>query len=316
MTKGKEKGNDGPKKRKESAAGYHYANLYQCCPRKWYFRYIKGWRNKTVGRPLVLGGAFHEGKAEFYKRQGEKKAIQTALDIVEQSKKELTNEDYEEIIFRIPHLLHKWIEEFGKNDLKEFKVLAVERQFEVPIEGTDFKMTIRPDTVLKSKSNDLVFIMETKTSGFSSRITEEGVAFGDQATAYLFGVKKMTKWNPYAVLPDIAYWNSKTRSFDNMKMIRGDLVFRSDEWVRNFEKGIAQLFTEMSQKAEAYRKGYDPWTLFPRNSYYCMSFSTACEFAHVCGQDCESMKKAPEGFKKAGGLRPLGGYVEDSIGAT
>ena len=296
---------------------FHYVNLYQSCPRKWYFRYLKGWRNKIVGRPLVLGSAFHEAKADYYKSGSVKKAIETGLGILEESRKEIIADDYEEIGFRIPILVKFWVEEFGKLDRSEYKFLAIEKQWEVPIEGTEYKMTIRPDTVVQSKSNGLVFVMETKTSGFSHRITEEGVAYGDQATAYLFGVKRMTKWEPYAVLPDIAYWNSKSRSLDNIKMIRGDLVFRSDERIRNFEKGVGQLFHEMSAKAEAYRKGFDPWVLFPRNSYYCMSFSTPCEFAEVCGNDCERKgTKVPNGFKRVGGVRKLGGYVEDSIGSS
>jgi hypothetical protein len=314
MTKGKATGNDGPKKRGASAAGFHYANLYQCCPRKWYFRYIKGFQNKIVGRPLILGAAFHEGKAMFYQGATSAKAVQAALDIVELSKKEMEIEEYKEVLFRIPIFLRAWIDTFGRNDLKEYKFLAIERQFEVPIEGTPFKMTIRPDAVVQTKVEKTILIMETKTSGFSSRVTEEGVAFGDQATSYLFGVKKMTKWKPMAVLPDIAYWNSKTRNTENIRMIRGDLVFRTDEQIRNFEKSMGQLFQEMSQKAQAYKEGFDPWVLFPRNSYYCVSYSTPCEFAGICRENCELMKKPPVGFKKIGGIKPIGGYVEDQIG--
>ena len=28
-------------KRRESASGFHYLNLFQCCPRKFYLRYVK-----------------------------------------------------------------------------------------------------------------------------------------------------------------------------------------------------------------------------------------------------------------------------------
>ena len=282
---------------------------------KWYFRYLKGWQNKIVGRPLVLGAAFHEGKAEYYKGKSEKASIETAMEIVELSKKELMIDDYVDIKFRIPIFLKTWIDTFGKNDRRDFKFLFIEKQFNVPIEGTEFVMTIRPDTVVETKIEKTVLIMETKTSGFSHRVTEEGVAFGDQATSYLLGVSKCTKKKPYAVLPDIAYWNSKSRSLDNIKMIRGDFVFRNEDRIRNFEKGVGQTFREMSQKAKAYENGYDPYVLFPRNSYYCMSFSTPCEFAEVCGGNVEEMKRPPVGFKKKNGVRVLGGYVEDQIGS-
>jgi hypothetical protein len=269
-----------------------------------------------TAKPLVQGSAFHEGKASWYLGKSEAKCIAIAMGIVEESKPEMKPEDYEDVQFRIPHLLHYWIEQFGKLDKQQYKVLAVEEELTVPIDGTEYVMTIRPDTIVKDKSNGLVFVMETKTSGFSHRVTGEAVYYGDQATAYLWGVKKMTGWEPYAVQPDIAYWNKVTKDLGNIKMIRPDLVFRDEFRLEKWEVSMGQLFNEMSQKAEAYRRGMDPWLLFPRNSHYCLSFSTACDFAEICGQDCERKgMKAPNGFWKKGGVRKLGGYVKDQFAA-
>lgn len=306
-----------PHKRKESHAGFHYANLFQCCQRKWYFRYLKGWRPKIIGKPLVLGSAFHEGKAEWYKGKSAKVCKETALEVLEESKKELDHEDYLDIEFRVPILLDYWIDQFGKLDRREYKVLAVEKELRVPILETGFYMTLRPDTVLQAKSEkSMVIIMETKTSGFSHRITGEAVYYGDQATTYSWGVRKVMGVEPFAVQPDIAYWNKVTKDVNNIKMIRPAMVYRDEATCRRYEMGIAQVFNEMSQKAEAYKNGANPWILFPRNSHYCLSFSTPCEFAEICYQDCEKIKRPPRGFRKVGGVKPLGGYVEDSIAAN
>jgi hypothetical protein len=130
----------------------------------------------------------------------------------------------------------------------------------------------------------------------------------------MMGVRKCTNLDPYGVQPDIAYWNKVTRNLDNMKFERPAIVFRTPEQCDRFELGVGQLFSEMSQKAEAYAQGYDPWMLFPKNTHYCLSFSTPCDFADVCSQDCEKIKKAPHGFRKEK-KAPLGSYVLDTIGA-
>lgn len=278
-------------------------------------RYLKGFRNDMTAKPLVQGSAFHEGTAAYYLGKSEKKSIQIALSIVEEEKEHMRQEDYEDVLFRIPHFIHYWIEQFGKRDLAEFDIIAVEEELKVPLLDTGYIMTIRPDAIVRVKSNhDLVYIMEKKTSGFSHRVTSEAVYYGDQATAYIWGVRKMMQIPVYAVQPDIAYWNKQTRDLSNMKFIRGDLVFRDEYQTDCFERGMAQLFLEVSQKAEAYKQGFDPWTLFPRNSHYCLSFSTPCDFAEVCMKDWERKRAGtPHGFTKTRTVKRLGSYVADPI---
>lgn len=302
-------------RRTESASGFHYINLFQACPRKWYLRYLKGFRNKFTAKPLIQGSAFHEGTAAYYQGKSEKKCIKIALEIVEAAKEEMLESDYEDVLFRIPHFIHYWVEQFGRRDLAEFDILAVEEELRVPLLDTGYEMTIRPDAIVRAKDNhDLVYIMEKKTSGFSHRVTSEAVYYGDQATAYTWGVRKVMGIPVYAVQPDIAYWNKSTRDLSNMKFIRGDLVFRDEYQTDCFEKSMAQLFTEVNQKAEAYRQGYDPWLLFPRNSHYCLSFSTPCDFAEICMKDWEAKRvKTPHGFIKTRTIKRLGGPVADPI---
>lgn len=304
------------KKRRESASGFHYANLYQCCPRKFYLRYIKGWRPKYVPMPLVQGSAFHEGKAVWYRKKSEKQAIQAGLDVLDQSRGELESPAvYEEIAFRIPHFLHYWIDRFGKSDLLEFKVMDVEHQLTVPIGKTPYVMTFRPDTILKNKLNGYIYVMETKTSGFSHRVTSDAVLYGDQATAYIYGVRKMRFPDVYGVIPDIAYWNSRSRDISNMQFLRPEIITRSEYALEQFEKGMSQVFTEINQKIDALKKGYEPEILFPRNSYYCLSYSKPCEFAMACQLNVAKMH-TPAGLRSDRTKKSLGQYVDDIIAVT
>lgn len=304
-------------KRKESSAGFHFVNLYQCCPRKFYIRYFKRYKSVWTPMPLIQGGAFHEGKAAYYSGETEKSAIAIAMKVVTMAKKEVEAEVYNEIRFRIPNLLHYFIEANGKSDRRQFKFLMIEKELKVPLANSPFVMTIRPDAVIQDRSSGMIYIMETKTSGFSIRVTEQAVCLGDQATAYLFGVKKKyPKLDVFGVIPDIAYWNKKSRDLANMAFPRGELVLRSDFALEMFEKGMVQLFTEINQKATAYRKGFDPVVLFPRNSHYCTSFSTPCQYAAFCQENLEAYKRAPRGMVIDKGIREIGGYVEDPIAIT
>jgi len=307
-------------KRRESSLGFHYFNLYQCCPRKFFIKYFCRIVPKYTHPALVQGSAFHEGKAAFYTsksknlRVREDLAIKTALSIIEESWKELGSEEtYKDLIYRLPNLLHYWIEDMGRSDLETYKVLYVEHQLEVPISGTPYYMTIRPDTILQDRNHGQIYIMETKTSGFSIRVTQQAVELGDQATSYIFGARKVLGLDIYGCVPDISYWNKNTNDVKNIKNERGAIVMRDQYSCDSFEKGVAQVLTEINQKAVAYGKGYDPWTLFPRNSHYCTSFSTPCDYAPICYSQCEKMKSVPAGFRKDTAVRRVTGFVEDAI---
>ncbi len=276
------------------------------------YRYILRWRPRHLASPLALGSAFHEAKAAWYTGANYKDSLNTGYFVLDELKPELDNlETFNNLTFRLEGLFSGWASEFGELDRKEYTVIAVEKELRVPIDGTDFIMTMRPDAVLRSKYTGLVFIMETKTSGFSHRITGEAVYYGDQATSYLWGVKKIMGVEPYAVQPDIAYWNKQSVDPNNRKFIRPDLVFRSEERIKEFEASMAQLFNEVTQKAQAVKEGYDPRILFPRNSHYCLSFSTPCEYAEICGT--RHSRRCPSFLEKDTTTRKLGRLVADSI---
>jgi len=301
-----------PVKRTGSHAGFHSLNLYQCCPRKFYYRFLLRWRPKHLASPLALGSAFHEAKAAWYMGKKYKASFDVGMNVLAESKLELDNlETYNSLVFRFEGLFSGWVGEFGENDHREFEYLAVEKELKVPVRNTGFIMARRPDAVVRSRHSGLVFIMETKTSGFSHRLTSEAVYYGDQATSYLWGVEKVMGVKPYAVQPDIAYWNKQSVDPNNRKFIRPDLVFRSEARIAEFEAFTGQLFSEITQKANAVKQGFDGPTLFPRNSYYCLSFSTPCEYAEICGT-CHG-KRCPSFLVKESRAKNLGALVADAI---
>lgn len=303
--------------RRASAAGFHFHNLYQCCQIKWAIKFLLRIKPTHTAMPLINGSAFHEGKGTFYQTGSAKKAILRCKQEITSRKSEFQYlEDYEQTLERCPILLEAWIAKFGYGDLKRFNFIAVEEELQVPVPGTDFILTVRPDAVVEDSTG--CYILETKTSSFSIKTTELGVYNGDQATAYIWAVKQA--YGKHAeVIPDIAYWNKIAKDASNISCVRGDIVSRNERDMAQYIGGLAQLQTEISQKVNAFKNGYDFYTLFQRNTYYCNAFFKPCEFADVCRNDLTTTKRLPPGLKRSRTrVKPaLNHYVNDTCqGAT
>lgn len=279
-----------PPHKRASSAGWHFLNLYQSCPRKFYFRYLRGWVSEHTAPVLTFGGAFHEGKATYYRTGSQKKAIQAAQDYVWEAKREYEDPDLPEIeTIRVENLMEAWINRFGIEDKKYFKVLAVEEEMEA-ILYNGFKVTGRADAVLQGR--DQAFLLETKTTGFSIEVTYQGLTNSDQITCYLWLLDKIhPKWKVRHCLPDIAY--SRQGRVD---VVRGGLIERSSERLQEFEDQTVGLLSEISQKTQAI--GHFPLLqLFPRNAApgWCTSFNRPCEYLEICDGN---PTRTPDGFRE------------------
>lgn len=304
------------RQRSASHAGFHFHNLYQCCQMKWFIRYLLRIETIYTATPLINGSAFHEGKAAFYTTGNASKALRKAESEIKSRRSEFKDEEeYYKTLERCPVLLEHWINKFGYLDLKRFDLIDVEKELTVPIPGTPFVFTVRPDAIVKEKNGDDWYGMETKTSSFSIKTTEIGVHYGDQATAYLWAARYHYKRPLYAVIPDIAYWNKASKGPHNINCVRGDLIQRTDERIRQFVAGLTTLQTIIAQKVEAYKEGTDPYSLFHRNTFYCDAFFKPCEYIEICDNHLPSVKRLPPGFKRNRSfIKPSpSDYTEDNI---
>jgi hypothetical protein len=250
---------------------------------------------------LLLGSAFHNGKAEFYRSGSEKSAIALVRSEIKDRKKEFeTQEDYLSTLDRCPSMLASWITEWGKLDLKSLKLIGVEDAIRVPFPGRPgWFYTMRLDMCAMDRyDNFLVF--ETKTSSWSIKSTLINIQHGDQVTGYWGGAEKKYKRKVTAVVPDITFLSSNTKDSSRVVNHRGDFVYREPEDIAFFFRSMSQKATEITQKMKAVYSGHDP-AIFSRNGYYCNAYNRPCEFADFCRQDLSNLKKAPPGFRKRPG---------------
>jgi len=276
----------------ETRSGFHFWNLYQNCRWKFFLRYAMGIEPDKTPKALSFGGAMHEAKATFYRTGDEAEARRIFVDNLSQMRSQYEDDEtYLADENRGPLLLDRWIDTFGRSDRISHHILAVEEPMEVALPN-GFAVTFRCDAILQPRGHKESYIYETKTTGFSSEVTENGVALGDQATMYIWGARKLhPEWNIAGLVPDIMYQRQSKISCS-----RGDVVFRTDRDVSQFERMMVGLLTEISQKTQALEKGYDPLQLFDRNTSWCTSYYRPCEYAGVCRQ--WDLKGIPSGFRK------------------
>lgn len=247
-------------------AGFHFVNLYQCCRRKFYLRYVCGLDSPFTHTALLFGSAFHEGKAHYYKTKDAEAALDVARDYLYDSESEFeSGDEMRTSIIRCPRLLRKWIGTFGESDFAQYNILHLEETFNVALPN-GFTATIKPDAVMENKISGDVYIFDTKTASFSARLTTDTVEYGDQATMYLYGMQQVLGKAPSGFVPDIAYWNKQTQDIAKAHCARPTVVMRSNYELKSFAEGFAQEMAEISSAVKTFDNDNERvWQLFRRN---------------------------------------------------
>ena len=255
------------------------------CQFKFFIKYYLKLVPIYTAKALINGSAFHEGKATFYLTHSKKKAMTVCKnEIISRELEFEYEEDYISVYKRCPILLDYWIDKLGYDDLEYFTPYMVEEELRFKLgNGSHAFITLRPDTILKSKKTGKLFGMETKTSSFSKKLAILGVENGDQATTYWAGLQEhLHGENIECILADVAYWNKSSDDEANIDCVRSAPIVRYPEDIRQYKASTAQLFYEMSTKVQAVVAGHDPYTLFKRNTSHCNSFFKPCEYLPIC----------------------------------
>jgi PD-(D/E)XK nuclease superfamily len=285
-------------KRGATPAGFHFLELFKTCKRKFWFTHVRHIVPSQKAYMLIFGGAFHDGKAKFYRTKGDLDAAITAFKDALRRDTKIMEEADKWLPFlaeRGPIMLQRWAEIFGRNDLANYRVMAIEKVLKVTLPN-GMLITVKPDAVMRSSSG-AVYIMETKTSFYSGNLQEESVALGDQATMYLYAYGRTARAPAAGVVPDIIYWNRNSRKASDIECSRGRLVTRTMEELADFEQGLMGDFTDLSARVDALKR-HPTAQLFPRTTSWCLSYNRKCEYAEICRWSEKELKSLPPQFKK------------------
>jgi hypothetical protein len=279
-----------------SEKGFHFLESFKSCKRKWFFRFPLGLEPDRKPFQLIFGGAFHHGKATFYSKQKVSSALAAFKEYVEFYKKEV--EDPKRYIpmmlARGPVMLEKWIRLLGRNDIRVYKILALEEVIEFRLPN-GYLFTIKPDVVLKGPGG--VYIFDTKTSWYSSNLQSEQLETSDQTTAYIYGWnKKHPDQKAVGLVPDCISWNVNSSDPEKIDCTRSRLVTRSERELEEWALGTQSDLADMASRVAAVKK-FDDAGLFPRTTSYCLSYNRKCEYLDICRHRIKS--DIPEGFHES-----------------
>jgi len=270
--------------RRASKAGYHFINLYQQCPRKWWIHYGLGLVPKQIGKALIYGKAWHEALEVIYTTNDETAALERGLAELDACTAEYRYaEDLAVDKAKMRAMIPLW-SAWWRGMSKEYDVLEVEHEYSAEL-ASGAKMTFRPDALLERKSDKTVYIAEHKSTSYSVDNMVHTVEAQDQATAYLWGLRKARPDlapRICGVLLDIAYVRVYKGTVSDKGLVDGAIVNRTARDLAEFELSMSGLFNELGQKYLAWKSASAPPVpvLFPRNGTACSLFG--CEYENIC----------------------------------
>ena len=302
-----------------SPAGFHFYNLYLCCPYKFYLRNVRGLDTDSKSPALIRGDAVHQGLELFYKTGNLADALSLTKQVVEV---EDGNFDDDETARKTATtalaMVESWALTYGEADFTTYEEFALEQELEIPLidrhgDDTGLRVTMRIDRLART-SEGKWHLCDVKTSTFSKQLTENAFALSDQPTLYIAACKKSLGIDIEALFCDIAYAHPRAKK---PEPLRAHIPLKSDLEIEQTLESVLETFLTINEKVDrVVEKQQKPHEAFPRNTYYCMAYNKPCEFASICrlsnGIDEDIPLKA--GLKQGKKLRALGSYTTDRIG--
>ena len=295
-------------------AGFHFYNLYQCCPYKFYLRNVRGLDTESRSAALIRGDAVHQALEKLYESGNLDEAVELGKRIIEAANLEFYDDvTYEKELTNVEEMIASWAQSYGVADFETYENFALEQELELPL-GDGKRVTVRIDKIGFRSDRSSVDLFDYKTTTFSKDNTERGFAWSDQPTLYIAAVKKVLGLEVEAIYCDILYKHSRAKA---PQPWRGMPVTRSDLEVTQALESVKATFLEIDRKvSDVTEQRTAPHEAFPRNTYYCNAYFRLCEFAPVCrlsnGMDEEIPLKP--GIVQGEKMKALGSYTSDALG--
>jgi CRISPR/Cas system-associated exonuclease Cas4 (RecB family) len=223
---------------------YSSISQYLRCPLQFFFQRILGVPSRTVSSSLVLGGAVHEGLAEYHRRLQRNEAVVTAeiIEVFHSSWKK--RETSGEIVYRDGdsrddsiaqgvHLLNVYMAEPPPE-----RIVAVEQEFVAPLlnsQGEYLETPLLAFTDLITAQDDYLKVTEFKTSGRA--YSESEAATSLQPTCYSHAVNMVL--GKQAIIEYTVLIKTKTPKVQRLATTRyPDDFGRLGDLVQSVERGV------------------------------------------------------------------------------
>lgn len=292
------------KENRESPRGRSQLSLYAGCPRKWAWKYVKGFKSIELVNHLVHGSAVHEAQEVFYLSfdKGLDIAVGAMYDRLEAYIESQDPEGkhptfYKEQLDRARETLDVWYTEIGQYDFHNSEVLAVEEEVNLTLLN-GYKMTIRFDRILKDKETGRIFINDTKTTGGTLDKTIANYMFADQPILYQAAflenypdwVEAFEGWRTDAIETRLlkSGWKKNAR--------RSAVTRTPDAKIEDCIINYTALVDNIRDSLYAVSQGESLQSAFPGNNGNCQAYGRLCAYHSFC-HEIDTLKEPPGNMK-------------------
>lgn len=268
---------------RESPGGRSMLSLYQTCPRKWAWKYLKGFKPKLIAEHFTFGQAIHEGHESFYVNgYSWDKMVKTSDDYL--------NEREPLLVPKARVALDIWFQKIGVNDISQIEVLAVEEEVYLTLPN-GFRMTCRLDRLLRDKRTGEIFICDTKTTGWSLEGTLRNYTYHDQPMLYYMAaketfpelMKECRGWKTDGIyVKEKVSKGEKTGTYYS-DAIRSETITFNEKALEDTKNSYATYVDDMAFKIAGVEQEGEPISLnFPKCNEHCLAYNRPCEFHNIC----------------------------------
>ena len=279
-----------PKEMRESPHGRSMLSLYKTCPRRWAFKYLKGFKSKESTDALNLGSAIHETQALYY--------LGMDLDSCLIELRAFLGKEIH-LFPKALEMFKAWERELGQYDRKNCTVLAIEEEASLELPN-GYKMTVRWDRVLLDNKTKEVFISDTKTTGGSASRTLQLYSYSDQPKLYIaaalqnkpFWAKQLTGWRTDAI-----YGRELKSGRINTEVVRSPIVSYSETEIEDTLMSYADLTDEIGWKIDLVQnQGFSIQKEFRSQNENCFNYNRLCPYHSFCSE-IDKMTEPPANFE-------------------
>lgn len=284
------------KEMRESPRGKSMISLYIDCPRRWAWKYLRGFKSIMTPEYLIFGSCIHEAQEVYYLTWDIDAAIERALEFL--STAVMPDEWRIPITEKVAFTLATWYEEIGRFDSEEMEVLAVEREVNLSLPN-NFSMSMRWDRVLRDKEADEIFVSDTKTTGWSYTGTVQNYMVSAQPFLYVLSAfENEPDWraNLSGWRTDCLYVRPLKRGGYSHEFGRSEVTRPAVQVMEDCRNSFASYTSSIKWALDGVAEG-DPISVnFPRNFGNCVSFGKKCPFIPICHR-IDNMDMPPEGME-------------------
>jgi len=260
-------------------------SIYNSCPKKYYWNYIRGLRPYKKSTALSLGSIVHSAFDMHYNKFSESEVLKYISDTADEEIAKSPPDQSEDLVIMKYTALAMWLG-FPK-DLSLFEEIKPEMEMKVELVPGVIIM-LRLDGLVKQDGR--FWIRELKTTGMSFEQFEKRCETSQQCSLYTYAVRRSgipVEGIIYDFIKKPLLRKSLKEDKDQYgKRIVDDYKARPDNYFKRhysyrnqetldlFEEDLVDTAQDMLQRFET-----NTWY---RNTESCWNFNSACQYMPIC----------------------------------